>query len=248
MSELEFTGRTTEEAIAKAVAHFGIPRKQIEIVVVRKGRAGLFGMGAEEALVAASILPQNPEDEEYSPKRPPAALKPAAASAPPPSREPRAEADGEPDPALQETAVGIVTDLLRMIGFNARVEVMPSQPDGALSLNIEGEDLGMLIGRRGQTIASFQFIVRVMISQKLRRWHSVSIDVTHYKQKRHEALQHLAVSMASQAKQSRRPVTLEPMPPDERRIVHLALANHPDVITHSIGEGDERKIVIQPKK
>jgi spoIIIJ-associated protein len=135
-----------------------------------------------------------------------------------------------------------------MMGFRARVEVLPSQPDGALSLNIEGEDLGMLIGRRGQTLASFQFIVRVMISQKLRRWHSVSIDITRYKEKRHESLQRLAVSMANQAKQSRRPVTLEPMPPDERRIVHMALSNHPDVTTHSIGEGDERKIVIQPKK
>jgi spoIIIJ-associated protein len=245
MSELEFTGRTLEEAIAKAVAHFGLPRKQIEIEVIRKGRAGLFGMGAEEALVAASILPQNPEDEDFPAGRP---VVPAKLAAPAATAQNGQEAEGEADPALQETAVGIVTDLIRMMGFQAHVEVLPNQPGGTLCMNIEGEDLGMLIGRRGQTLASFQFIVRVMISQKLRRWHSVSIDITRYKEKRHEALQRLAVSLANQAKQTRRPVSLEPMPPDERRIVHLALANHPDVTTHSIGEGDERKIVIQPKK
>ena len=142
--------------------------------------------------------------------------------------------------------VEILTRLLDLMGLEG--DVISEQTENSLILNIEGDDLGVLIGRRGLTLAALQYVVRLMIASRESEWPSVSVDVCGYKKRRHVALEELARRLADQAKYRRRPVTLEPMPPDERRVVHLALANNPDVYTESVGEDVERKVVIHPKK
>jgi spoIIIJ-associated protein len=117
-----------------------------------------------------------------------------------------------------------------------------------VSLNIEGDDLGVLIGRRGQALASLQYLVRLIVAEKLKKWVSVIVDVDWYKKRHYEALTKLALRLAEQVARRKRPVTMEPMPPDERRIIHITLANHSDVTTQSTGERDERCVVIQPGK
>ena len=142
--------------------------------------------------------------------------------------------------------VEILTRLLELIGLEGDVIVDRAGP--SVVLNIEGDDLGVLIGRRGLTLSSLQFMVRLMIASRQSDWPAVSVDVCGYKQRRHAALEDLARKLADQVKYRHRPVTLEPMPADERRVVHLALANHPDVYTESVGEDVERKVVIHPKR
>ena len=117
-----------------------------------------------------------------------------------------------------------------------------------IAFNIEGDDLGILIGRRGQTLASFQYIVRLIVGQQIKTWLPIVIDVEGYKQRRYQVLHALAQRMAEQVKARGAPFTLEPMPAYERRIIHIALADYPDVTTESIGEGLFRKVVILPKK
>jgi len=136
--------------------------------------------------------------------------------------------------------------LLKLMGVSAEVEA--SKGEVPVVLNIKGDDSGILIGRRGQTLACLQYLVRLIVSEKLKAWLPLTVDVAEYKKKRQGALQNLALRLAEQVKASRRPITLEPMPPDERRIVHLALVNHPDVTTQSTGEGDQRKVVILIRK
>jgi len=117
-----------------------------------------------------------------------------------------------------------------------------------VTLNIEGEDLGVLIGRRGQALASLQYVVRLMVAEKLKVWVPINVDIAGYKKRRYESLQDLALRLAEQVKRDRRLIMLEPMPADERRIIHLALTDHPDVTTQSMGEGDMRKVAILLKK
>jgi spoIIIJ-associated protein len=123
------------------------------------------------------------------------------------------------------------------------------EPNSApIAFNIEGDDLGILIGRRGQTLSSLQYILRLIVGHKTNTWIPIVIDAEAYKQRRYEAIQALAHRMAENVKTKGAPFTLEPMPAYERRIVHMALANHSAVYTESIGEGESRKVVIKPKR
>jgi spoIIIJ-associated protein len=118
----------------------------------------------------------------------------------------------------------------------------------SLGFNIMGEDLGIIIGRRGQTMASLQYIVRLIMSHKMQVKLPIVLDVEGYKQRRCEGLRLLALRLAEQVKTRKTPFSMEPMPAFERRVVHLALVDHPDVITESTGVGEARKVVIIPKK
>ena len=148
---------------------------------------------------------------------------------------------------LQERdVVKVVTEiletLLELLGVTGKVEVLSEEIP--LVLNIEGDDLGILIGRRGQTLASLEHITKLMVAGRLKAWLPLRVDVGGYKKRRRDSLQRLALYLAEQVRSRHRAITMEPMPADERRIVHLTLADNPEVTTHSIGEGESRKVVI----
>ena len=117
-----------------------------------------------------------------------------------------------------------------------------------MAFNVRGDDLGILIGRRGQTLSSLQFMVNLIVGRRLKARSTVHIDVEGYRQRRYEVVRRLALRGADRVGSSGQPITLEPMPASERRIVHLVLQGNPDVITQSIGEGDNRKVSIVPKR
>jgi len=154
---------------------------------------------------------------------------------------------------VSKQAKGILEDLLAFMDIDASVIVKvgprtDEQDTAPITLDIEGGDLGILIGRRGQTLASLQYIVRLILAHQTKAWLPVTIDVEGYKQRRYESLQNLAWRLAEQVQTRREPFTLEPMPAYERRIIHLSLAEHPQVSTYSIGIGESRKVVIEPKE
>jgi spoIIIJ-associated protein len=156
---------------------------------------------------------------------------------------------------LREVALEVVATLLDKMGLLAAVEIadeggQPEADSDELSpmvLNIVGDDLGALIGRRGETLRDIQFIARLLISRRMHTWPNVVLDVEGYKAKRVESLQSLARRMADQVRQTKRSVTLEPMPAHERRIIHLTLRDDPDVFTESTGADEARKVQILPK-
>jgi len=143
-------------------------------------------------------------------------------------------------------AIEVLENLLRLMEVTGAIKA--SSGETPIALDIEGDDLGILIGRQGQTLACFQYIVRLIVAGRLKAWLPLSIDICGYKKRRRDSLQKLALRLAEQVKLRHRDMTLEPMPADERRIIHLALANHPDVVTHSVGEGEGRKVVILLKQ
>ena len=217
MESLEISAKTVEEAIQRALKELGVSREEVEVVVLKEGKAGVLGLGAEEAKV--KVTPLVPTDE------------------------------GEGD--VVEIAKGVLEKLLAAMGVTASV-VIRDQPvtEGAppVSLDVMGEDLGILIGRRGQTLSCLQYIVRLIVSHQTKIQTPITIDVEGYRQRRYESLRALAQRIAEKVKIKRMPFTLEPMSAYERRIIHLALADHPDVTTHSTGVDEARRVVVVPRE
>lgn len=159
------------------------------------------------------------------------------------------------DAAEGDTARETVETLLGLMGIkNSTVTVGIQTPDEgeeealpSISVNIEGDDLGILIGRRGQTLTSLQYIVRLIIGRQTETWQPIIIDVEGYKERRYEGLRAFAQQMAEQVRDREAPFSLEPMPAYERRLIHLVLADHPDVVTESMGLGESRRVVIMPR-
>jgi spoIIIJ-associated protein len=177
------------------------------------------------------------------PPPPPAAADEDAASAPATADELAAEG---------EAAVEVLSELLDKMHVTARVSVAPSEPDDLTGqrvnvVAINGEDLTMLIGPRGETLDAIQFLGRLMVAHKLQRRANFVVDVEEYRQRRVQALTRLAERMADKARQRGEPISLEPMTAYERRIIHMALRDVADVYTESAGEGKQRRVRIYPK-
>jgi len=216
---IEASGKTVEEAIENGLAELGLERHEVNVDVLQEGRAGLFGIGGEQALVRLSTASlELPEGDEVA------------------------------------YAQEVLERLLDMMSIDAETSVRaPETPgDGAelarAVLDVEGEDLGVLIGRRGQTMASLQYLVNLIVSRKYKGQGPFTVDVEGYRQRREQSLRDLAFRMAERVRTSGRSVTLEPMPANERRIVHLALAKDPTVSTSSVGDGDARKVSIRVQR
>lgn len=151
-----------------------------------------------------------------------------------------------PEKGAIEVVTEILNTLLELLGVTGKVEILSDEIP--LDLDIKGDDLGILIGRRGQTLASLEYITKLMVVGTLKTWIPLTIDVDGYKKRRRDSLQRLALYLAEQVKSRHHAITMEPMPADERRIVHLTLADNPDVTTQSMGEGENRKVVILLKQ
>ena len=219
MRELEISAKTVEEATRIALAQLEVTLDEVDIIVLKKGKSGLLGVGAEDAKIKVTLI--DDEDE----------------------RQPGARGDAA------DTARQVLIDILHAMGIQATVDVTGSGDESVpVSLNIEGDDLGVLIGRRGQALSSLQYLVRLIVAEKMKKWVSINVDVDWYKKRHYEALKKLSLRLAEQVAKRRRPITMEPMMPDERRIVHITLADNPDVMTQSTGDGDGRRVVIQSRK
>ena len=155
---------------------------------------------------------------------------------------------------IAEVARNVLERLLDLMGVPASVAPLPefllggeAEAAGSIAFNVEGEDLGILIGRQGQTLSCLQYLVRLIVGHQTETWLPIVIDIEGYKQRRCDALQALAWRTADQVNMKQEPFSLEPMPAFDRRVIHLALADHPDVITESSGVGEARRVVILPK-
>ncbi|MBM3188482.1 MAG: single-stranded DNA-binding protein [Chloroflexi bacterium] len=264
---VEFSARTEEEALALASQELHCPPEQLEYQVVRDSTRTILGLVRTGEVTIRVWLPQ-PTASAPEQVGEPVRREDVASEAPPKTlegvteailtKEPeveRKEESVESRAKLEETAIEIVSTLLDKMGILAAVEVAEREgpPDPAtgeatpLVLNVVGDDLGGLVGRRGETLRDLQFIVRLMISRRLGHWPNIVIDVEGYKARRETTLRDLALRMRDQVKRTGRTVVLEPMPANERRIVHLTLRDDPDVYTESTGEEDHRKVQIIPR-
>ena len=221
MQEVEASGKTVDEAIADALEQLQLERSQVEVEIISTGRTGLFGLGGEDARVL--VRPITTEQVGL-------------------------------ESATIKMAVEFLQRLLEFMGIEADVTARPPETPGdglgrvSAVLDVTGEDLGILIGRRGSTLAALQYTVNHMVSRQLKSKALVSVDVEGYRRRREENLKGLALRLAEKVKASGRTITLEPMPANERRIVHLALADDSQVASFSLGDGENRKVAISFKR
>ena len=229
--KVQARGKTVDAAIEKGLETLGLTRDAVEITVVSEGARGVLGLGGEDAVV--ELAPRVAEIPETVTPAPVESLAPD-----------EIETFGQQalDHILQ--AMGLKTSVVirRPSG-----DPNSSDADAAFILDIVGGDLGILIGRRGETLRALEYIARLIVAQRVGKPIKFVVDVEGYRARRERALKQLAQAMADRVKQNRQPITLEAMPPHERRIVHLTLHDHPVVKTQSIGIGDHRRVMILPK-
>jgi spoIIIJ-associated protein len=244
---IDVRGRTVEEAIHKGLEELGLAREQVDVELLNEGSHGLFGLGGVEAVVR---LTPHGEGEAGPVVRAAAAHVPVAQALTaqgPLGMETAAPPPGKKDPA----GVGkeVLETLLRGMGIRSQVAILPGPGEEGpeFVLDIVGADLGILIGRRGETLRDLEYMTRLIVAQEVHHVVRFAVDVEGYRARRERVLKELAKRMADRVRQNRQPITLEAMPPHERRIVHLTLREHPTVRTQSIGEGDHRRVMILPK-
>jgi len=252
---VETTAPDIETAIEQGLQQLGVARESVIVEILEEPSRGLLGIGARQARVRlTTAAPPRPTEPLPTPPAPQprveiAEEEEANAQASLAEAQPVSEAELDDDARVgRET----LQELLERMRVKATVSVYRAQAaDNEIApwvLQIEGPDLGALIGKRGETLAALQYITRLIASRELQRRANIIVDVEGYKVRREKQLRRLAQRMADQAVQLGRTVALEPMPPYERRVVHLALRDHPQVTTQSIGEGDRRKVTIIPKR
>jgi len=215
--ELRVGGSEVDEAVRRVCAEWDVPREAVQVAVFEA-----TGEMDTPGLVRVRITRVAPDDG-------PAEL----------------DEQGE-----LETARQVLVDLLRLMEIEAEVEATHGQADEDVTpivLDVQGPDLGLLIGRRGDTLAALQYIARLIIAKQLGHGIDLVVDVQGHKKRREEQLRRLARRMAEQAVERGRTMTLEPMPANERRIIHLELRDHPSVTTESVGEGNHRKVTVVPR-
>ncbi len=270
--EIEARGENVDQAIANGLAQLGLSRDEVEIELLDEGSRGLLGLGARDAVVRLRPLRAPAAQPDRADKFTWNADDIVILRAPAAQSEPTAvTADVEPEPAASETAPAepqtspeeaeaerraaqtVVETLLEKMQITATVTTRLSEPDDVTGrrinvIEIRGNDLGVLIGPRGDTLNAIQYLARLIVGHDLRQRITFIVDVEGYRQRRELALTRLAERMAGKVVKRQRPVSLEPMPPNERRIIHMALRHRDDVYTESYGEGKQRKVKIFPKE
>lgn len=243
---LEVIAQTVEDAIERGLTQLGIPREAVEVEILDSGSKGFLGLGGRQARIrltlkdgvtaqpVADLVDDVLEDEE-------------------PADEPVIPLDDEATKRALEVGQQVVSELLDKMKVKAEVTtryVPPSdEKDQAIVLvEVQGNDLSILIGRRSEVLNALQYISSLIVSKEIGHWVPMMIDVQGYRTRRERQLRVLARRMAEQALHTGKRQVLEPMPPSERRIIHLELRSHPEVETESQGEEPYRKVTILPKK
>ena len=265
---IEEQAPTVEEAVDAGLAKLGRTKEQVDIEIVDEGRRGLLGIGGREAIVRLHVRTRPktekprpemmPDDEPEGTAEPTVEKAAQVVAVQEPEPEPVAEkkvsqvAPGVDKAKETAVAVEVVESLLEKMDIEASVEASLSPPDDLTGrqvtvLNISGSDLGLLIGARGETLDALQHLSRLMAGHQIRQRANFVIDVEGYRERREQALARMAERMGKKAIERGRPVTLEPMPAYERRIIHMTLREDPLVRTESTGEGDRRRVRIYPE-
>ena len=271
---IRVSAKTVDDAITEALIQLGVTSDRLEYEVIEKGSAGFLGIGMKQAVIEARRKPEPKEEKIEEPVvEEPVKAEPKKVETVQPQKAAAEKKADEPQKAafeksvekevkeevkketklveVQPQTIEAVEDFLKntMKAMDMEVELKTEiDQDGALCVDMSGEHMGILIGKRGQTLDSLQYLANRVANKHQEGYVRVKLDTENYRARREETLRHLAKNIAHKVKRNRRPVALEPMNPYERRIIHSALQSDPYVMTHSEGEEPFRKVVITLKK
>ena len=274
MDYITVTAKTLDDAITDALVQLGVTSDQLDYEVIEKGSAGFLGIGVKQAVIKARKKVEEPEVKEepvkevkkdtepvkdhaghtekpakekkhknkYKKEEKPAEVKEELVKE---EKEARKEIQlGKVEDQTIEACEKFVADVMQAMGMEDVKVTSCVDEEGALSINMEGPNMGILIGKRGQTLDSLQYLTNRVANKMQDGYVRVKLDTEDYRRRRKETLENLAKNIAGKVKRTRRTVVLEPMNPYERRIIHSALQSDPAVTTHSEGEEPYRKVVV----
>lgn len=258
-TSLEIIAPTVEKAIAQGLAQLGLAADAVSVEVLDAGSKGLFGLGKAQVRVRLTVNePSGAQAVEAGPTVPEPEAKsldqtqvPSSHAQDEPAPVQESVSTPEHDPLLDRTE-SVVSKLIHLMGLKAQVSTQYGETDRDdrryINVDVRGDDLSVLIGRRSETLNAFQYIASLIIGKETEQFVQLVVDVEGYRDRREKQLIQMAKRVADQVAKNGRKQTLEPMPAAERRIIHIALRDHPAVITESAGEEPYRKVVIYPKE
>lgn len=257
MDFVEFTAKNVDDAITEACKYYIVASDSLEYEVISEGSSGFLGINAKPAVIKARVK----EEETFEVKEEAPAVKEVKKEEKAPAKEVKEADAASSKPAdkpkkplnvnaadVENAAKTFLKDVLHSMEIEAEVNASFDAEERALDVNIDGDDMGILIGKRGQTLDSLQYLVSLVVNKNIDGYIRVKVDTENYRERRKATLENLAKNIAYKVKRTRRSVTLEPMNPYERRIIHSALQNDKYVTTHSEGEEPYRKVVVSLKK
>ena len=263
MGYSEFKGKTVEEALTNASIELGVASTELDYEVIDKGSSGFLGIGAKQAVIKAKKKEDNNEKDARLDN---AAANNTAKKDNKEKKDNKKEADNVKDDITEEISAkqtekvvenkdeiikntyAYLDELFKAMKIETKVTIDFDDSNNNMNINLEGPEMGILIGKRGQTLDSLQYLISLFVNKESKAYIRVKLDTENYRARRKETLENLAKNIAFKVKRSRRSVTLEPMNPYERRIIHSALQNDRYVSTRSEGEEPYRKVVIYLKK
>ena len=262
MDYIQVSAKTVEDAVLEAAMKLATTREHLEYEVIEKGSAGFLGFGAKPAVIKARAL--SDEEIEKAEKQPEPVkevvkqevkkeIKKEVKKAEP-VKEEKVEKTEEPAPVKKEAVAGkeisaedFLKDVFKAMDMVVDIKVTENREEKTMDIELSGEEMGVLIGKRGQTLDSLQYLVSLVVNKYSDDYIRVKIDTENYRERRKETLENLARNIAYKVKRTRKTVSLEPMNPYERRVIHSALQNDRYVTTHSEGEEPYRRVVVTLK-
>lgn len=264
MEYKEFTEKTIEDAKTAACVEFGITSDKLDFVVVEEGSSGFLGIGAKDAVIKARIMDESSdvaeaaaETEKKEEKKDVEEVKPQPKKENKDSSEVKESKHSDDDnrdlsgidgAKVKEDAEKFIKDVVKAMNMDVELKSEYDEKEGELSVELSGSDMGVLIGKRGQTLDSLQYLTSLVINKNTSAYIRVKLDTEDYRRRRKETLENLARNIAAKVKRTKRTHSLEPMNPYERRVIHSALQGDKYVYTHSEGEEPYRKVVVKPKR
>ncbi len=256
MEYVEFKGKTKNDAITEACTHFSVPSDKLDLKIVDEGKTGLLGFGAKPAIIMARVKEESegvqsvqPKSEpKKEPKAEPVKTEKASVAAKPESVKTAVENTNVVDIDVEAVSKKFLSDVFQAMNLTVNSEVKYDKEANSLDVELSGDEMGVLIGKRGQTLDSLQYLISLVVNKGTGEYIRVKVDTENYRERRKETLENLAKNISYKVKRTRRSVSLEPMNPYERRIIHSALQNDKFVTTHSEGEEPFRRVVVVPKR
>ena len=240
MEYMEFSAKTVSDAITEACKNFTVTSDKLDYVVVTEGSSGFLGFNSKPAIIKARVKEEEKEVEKT------AEVKPATVEA-----EPKKETSTitqASDVSIEDQAKKFLQDVFKAMGMTVVIDAKYNEAEHSLDVELSGDEMGVLIGKRGQTLDSLQYLISLVVNKGTGEYIRVKVDTENYRQRRKETLENLAKNISYKVKRTKRPVSLEPMNPYERRIIHSALQNDRYVTTHSEGEEPFRRVVVTLKR
>lgn len=266
MSAKRFTGKTESDAVMNAAMELGIPSTDLKYTVIDPGSNGFLGLfkkpviieikeEEKEAEVKPQVIEEKPkkkvekkpvkkadEKPNRQPKKSPKVKEEA------PVKEPKKNKAPENIDQIIKDTEKYLDEVLRAMGLDPKLNLYYNRRDNVLNINVSGEKMGALIGKHGQTLDALQYLISLYVNKESDSFVKIKLDTENYRERRQQTLEKLAGSIAYKVKKNKKPIYLEPMNPNERRIIHSALQRDPEVITKSEGKDPYRKVVVMLKK